>query len=128
VKQLQHYQTGWGNPASYSQAVRAGDLIVTCGQLGAAPGDPPVSFAAQAETALRRLVAVVESAGGGVETILRINGYLASMDDFPTYDRIYREIVAVDPKPARTTVQIGGFVEPLLVEVDAIAVVRAAAR
>jgi hypothetical protein len=30
-------------------------------------------------------------------------------------------VVAVEPKPTRTTVQIGGFVEPLLVEVDAVA-------
>ena len=121
---LEHFQAEWGNRASYSAAVRAGDLIVTCGQLGAEPGGPPVDFATQAETALRRLVAVVEQAGGGVETILRINGYLASMNDFASYDRIYRQVIGVDPKPTRTTVQLGGFVAPLLVEVDAIALAR----
>ena len=64
---------------------------------------------------------VVESAGGSVATILRINGYLQTMDYFEVYDEIYRRVVAVEPKPTRTTVQIGGFVEPLLVEVDAVA-------
>jgi 2-iminobutanoate/2-iminopropanoate deaminase len=122
---LEHFQADWGNPASYSQAVRAGNVIVTCGQLGAEPGGPPVAFETQAETALSRLLAVIEAAGGGVDTILRINCYLASMNDFPAYDRIYRSLIDVDPKPTRTTVQIGGFVAPLLVEVDAIAVARA---
>ncbi len=118
---IEHFQTDWGNPGSYSQAVRAGDLILTCGQLGAEPGGPAVPFAEQAETALRRLLAVIEAAGGSVETIVKINGYLASMDDFAAYDEIYRRLVAGDAKPARTTVQIGGFAAPLLVEVDAVA-------
>ena len=109
---------------SYSQAIRVGDLIFTCGQLGADPAGPPVDFVTQAETALRRLVGAVEAAGGSVETIVKVNGYLASMDDFPAYDAAYRVIIGVAPKPVRTTVQIGGFVAPLLVEVDAVAVVR----
>jgi len=118
---LEHIDSEWGNPGSYSQAVRSGPLIFTCGQLGAEPGGSEVDFATQAETALRRLVEVVERAGGGVETILKINGYLASMDDFSVYDEIYRRLIAVEPKPVRTTVQIGRFVDPLLIEVDAVA-------
>jgi enamine deaminase RidA (YjgF/YER057c/UK114 family) len=69
-------------------------------------------------------VSVVSASGGGADTIVRINGFLASMEDFPVYDRIYREVIGVEPKPTRTTVQIGGFVPPLLVEVDAVAVTR----
>jgi 2-iminobutanoate/2-iminopropanoate deaminase len=120
---LQHFHSE-GSEASYSAAVRVGDLIWTCGQLGAEPGGPAVDFETQAEAALKRLVAVVEEAGGSVETIVKINGYLASMSDFAAYDRIYRSVIAAQPMPARTTVQIGGFVEPLLVEVDAIAVAQ----
>jgi 2-iminobutanoate/2-iminopropanoate deaminase len=89
--------------------------------VGAEPDGDSVEFAGQAETALRRLVTVVESAGGSIATILRINGYLRTMDDFETYDEIYRRVIAVQPKPVRTTVQIGGFVDPLLIEVDAVA-------
>jgi 2-iminobutanoate/2-iminopropanoate deaminase len=118
---MRHFQAEWGNPGSYSQAVRLGDLIFTCGQLGAEPGGATVDFARQAETALRRLVTVVESAGGSIGTILRINGYLQTMDDFEAYDDIYRRVIAVEPKPVRTTVQIGGLVDPLLIEVDAVA-------
>ena len=67
------------------------------------------------------MLEAVEAAGGDAATILKINGYLADLADFPVYDRVYRELIAVDPKPARTTVQIAAFVPPVLVEVDAIA-------
>lgn len=112
----------WGNPGSYSQATCSTDLIFTCGQLGVDAGDTGVPFEVQARTALERMVATVCAAGGGVETILKINGFLADLADFPVYDRLYREIVGVDPRPARTTVQIAAFPPPILVEVDAIAV------
>ena len=117
---ITHFETQWGNPASYSQAVTDGNLIFVCGQLGVAAGEAPVPFEEQARTALTRLVACVREAGGDIDTILKINGYLADMSDFRYYDRIYRELISVDPKPARTTVQVGGFEAPILVEVDAI--------
>jgi 2-iminobutanoate/2-iminopropanoate deaminase len=121
---VEHFETGSGKPDSYSQAVRWGDMIYTSGQLGADPGGPEVSFAEQAEIALRRMVAAVEAAGGSLETILKINGYLTTLDDFPAYDAVYRKVIAVHPKPARTTIENGGFIAPCRVEVDAVAVAR----
>jgi 2-iminobutanoate/2-iminopropanoate deaminase len=67
------------------------------------------------------MVAVIREAGGSVDTILKVNGFLADLDDFLVYDRLYREIIGVEPKPARTTVQIAAFAAPILVEVDAVA-------
>jgi 2-iminobutanoate/2-iminopropanoate deaminase len=123
---IEHVQQPWGSPASYSQAVATEALIFTCGQLGVDAGGAEVSFEVQADTALRRLVAVIQAAGGSIETIVKVNGYLADLSDFPAYDRIYREILAISPMPARTTVQIAAFPPPILVEVDAVAVRRAA--
>ena len=121
---IQRFDAESGNPRSYSQAVRAGDLIFTCGQLGVDPGGKPLPFAEEVEICLRRLVSAVESAGGSIETILKVNGYLADLNDFPVYDEIYRRIIGVSPKPARTTVQIAAFPPPIRVEIDAVAVVR----
>ena len=123
---LRFHETGSGNPASYSAAVRAGDLIFTAGQIGVAPGSEPVGFRSQATKALRQVIEAVEAAGGGLETIVKVNGYLADLDDFPAYDELYRSIIGIHPKPARTTVQIARFPPPILVEVDAVAVARRA--
>jgi 2-iminobutanoate/2-iminopropanoate deaminase len=112
-------------PASerYSAAVSGAGLIVTCGQLGVAAGEAPVPFAVEAERALRSLVSVVEQAGGSIETILRINGYLADVSLFAAYDAAYMRVISVDPKPARTTVVVAGFKPPIQMEVEALALV-----
>lgn len=121
---LTFVQDPHGRPTSYSAAVRAGELIYTAGQIGAGVGGPPVNTAEQVRTALRLVIATVEAAGGGVETIVKVNAFLADLDDFPLYDQIYREIINLDPKPARTTVQIAALPHPLRIEVDAVATVR----
>ena len=118
---IEHFEVPWGNPSIYSSAVRHGDLIFTAGQLGIEEGKP-TDFATQAEIALTRLIGAVQAAGGGLETILKINAFLASMErDFATYNETYKRIIAVEPKPARTSFQIGGFPGAILLEVEAIA-------
>jgi 2-iminobutanoate/2-iminopropanoate deaminase len=116
-----YVDTSWSNPASYSAAVRHGDTIYTSGNLGVDPGEPPVGFATQCEVALNRMIASVEAAGGGLDTILRIGAYIRDIDDFEEWDAVYRRVIARTPMPVRTTVQIGGFAAPCMVEVDCIA-------
>lgn len=118
--QLNHVAMPWGGQ-SYSCAVKAAGLIYTSGHLGADPGGDVVPFREQAQTALKRLFATINEAGGSAETIIKINAYLATMSDFPEWDRVYRSMIEARPMPARTSVGIGGFVEPLLLEVDAVA-------
>jgi 2-iminobutanoate/2-iminopropanoate deaminase len=120
---MEHVQQPWGAPGSYSQAVRAGDVAFVAGHIGVEVGDPPVPLEQQVRTALTRLLATVELAGGSRETILKVNAYLASGEDFETYDAIYRELIGPEPMPARTTVEIGSFAAPILFEVDAVCAV-----
>jgi 2-iminobutanoate/2-iminopropanoate deaminase len=107
---------------NYSTAVRSNDLIFTSGHLGTTAG-VAASFGEQLRAALGSVLAAVESLGGSRETLLKVNGYIASVEDFPEYHRVYREVLGEGPLPARTTVQIGGFEPPFLVEMDAIAAV-----
>ncbi len=109
---------------NYSTAVRSNDLIFVSGHLGATPGGPAISFEEQLRAALASVLAAVESLGGTRETLLKVNGYIADVGDFPEYHRIYREVLGPGPLPARTTVQVGGFEPPVLVEMDAIAAAR----
>lgn len=107
-------------PRSYSQAVRYGTLIITAGHLGTAPGEA-ATIEQQTRSALTQLLATVEQAGGSAETILRVNAYLATIDDFEAFDDVYRDVIGLEKRPTRTTVEIGCFKPPYLVEVDAIA-------
>jgi enamine deaminase RidA (YjgF/YER057c/UK114 family) len=81
----------------------------------------PVPFKQQAHTALERLLATIQKAGGSAATIIKVNAYLDTMSDFPQWDEIYRAMIPSGPMPARTSIEIGGFAEPLLLEIDAVA-------
>ena len=110
--------------SNYSTAVRSGELIFVSGQLGAEPHGPAVPFDVQLRTALASLFAAVTALGSGIDLLLKVNGYIARVEDFPDYHRIYRAEFGDAPRPARTTVQVGAFEAPILVEIDAIARVR----
>lgn len=121
-----HGFLAFGSTPRYSSSVLTGDLIITSGQIGAAAGGAPVPFERQAELALQSLIRAVEGAGGGCETILRVNSFLARLEDFDAYDAVYARIINSTPRPARRTVVIAQFKPPILVEVDAIALARTA--
>lgn len=118
---IEHVTMPWDQPLSYSAAVSCSGLIFTSGHLGAEPGGDPVPFKDQARTALERLLATIQRAGGSGETIIKVNAYLATISDFTDWDEIYRSMIPMHPMPARTSIEIGGFAEPLLLEVDAVA-------
>jgi enamine deaminase RidA (YjgF/YER057c/UK114 family) len=118
---LEHVVMPWGQAKSYSCAIKARGLIYTSGHLGAIAGGEVVPFREQARVALERLFGTIREAGGDIATIIKINAYLATMSDFPEWDEIYRATIPLKRMPARTSIGIGGFVKPLLLEVDAVA-------
>ena len=74
---------------------------------------------AQTRQALANIAAILAEAGASLDDLVSVTVFLASMDDFAAYDAVYRELVP-DPKPARATV--GAAIAPLLVEIQATAV------
>jgi len=121
---IEHYLDEANSGENYSTAVRYRDLIFVSGQLGVVPQGEDATFEAQLRTALENLVSAVESLGGDRGTLLKVTGYIADVDYFPVYHALYREILGPGPLPARTTVQVGRFDPPILVEIDAIAATR----
>src|SRR3990170_126076 len=75
----------------YSQAVHAGDLVFTAGQIGADPvsGALADGVAAQAERSLANLWAVLSAAGTGFERLVKVTIFLADMADFDAVNEVY---------------------------------------
>ena len=102
----------------YSQAVRAGDLIFTAGQLGIVPGTKDFAgpdIEAQTRQALENLKAVLEAAGSCLEHAVKNTVFLADMGEFARMNAVYAEYFSGNP-PARSAVQaaalpLGGRVE-----------------
>lgn len=109
----------------YSQAVVHGGLVFVAGQVPLDPGTGKPcgdTIEEQSERTLLNLEAVLRASGSGLEQLLRVTVFLASMDDFPRFNRVYERILG-EARPARTTVEAGGLPLGLKVEVDAIAAV-----
>jgi 2-iminobutanoate/2-iminopropanoate deaminase len=106
----------------YSQAIRAGDLVFTAGQIGADPGSGTLAegVEAQAERALRNLAAILDAAGTATERVIKTTIFLADMADFAAVNQVYARHFST-PYPARSTVAVRDLPKGALVEIEAIA-------
>ena len=116
-----------GAPAAagpYSQAIRAGDLVFTAGQLGMDPasGELAPDIAGQAKRALRNLEAILTAAGSGLDRLVKVTVYLAEIGDWPAVNEVYAAILP-EPYPARSAFAVKDLPKSALVEIEAVATV-----
>jgi 2-iminobutanoate/2-iminopropanoate deaminase len=106
----------------YSQAIRAGELIFTAGQVGADPqtGSLAEGVAAQADQALRNLAAVLEAAGTGLDRVVKTTIFLVDMDDFAAVNEVYASHLS-PPFPARSTFAVQALPKGAQVEIEMVA-------
>ena len=108
----------------YSQAIRAGNLLFTSGQV---PLDPATGnlvsgdFEAQTRRVFENLKAVLTAAGATFSNVTKATVYLARMEDFAAMNGIYAQYFG-DHKPARTTVAVAGLPKGAPLEIDLVAV------
>lgn len=106
----------------YSNAVACGDIVYVSGMHAGSPnGIVGETMYEQAREALRRIVALVEAAGGSVERITRLTIYVTDISLRAEFARARSEVFSA-PLPAATLLEVSGFVVPgLLVEIEATA-------
>lgn len=116
--------TAFERSASYSRAVRQGDLIAVSGTAATGPDGAalePGDTYGQARICFERALRAVTELGGSRETVLRTRIYLTRESDWREAVRAHAEAFAgVDP--ANTTLYVAGFIPPgvlLEVELDA---------
>lgn len=103
----------------FSHAVRWGDLVFTAGQVGSVDPLAP-DIETQARQALDALEDALTKGGASIESVLRVEAFLASADHVGAWNEAFTERFPTSP-PARTTL-VAGFVVPgLLIEVQAVA-------
>lgn len=110
----------------YSQGVIAGNLLFTAGQIALDPATGqivPGDVTAQTERVMQNLAAVLAQAGASWRDVVKTTVYLHDMADFPRVNEIYGRTIG-DARPARSTVQVSALPRGVLVEIDAVAVVR----
>lgn len=109
----------------YSQAIRAGELVFTAGQLGIDPASGELvgeGTAEQAERALLNLGAILASAGSGMDRLVKVTVYLADIGDWPAVNEVYARLVP-EPFPARSAFAVKDLPKGARVEIEAVAMV-----
>jgi len=110
--------------ARYSQGILVGNTLYVQGVIALDPATNKLidgSMSVQARRVFDSLKAIVEKAGLTMADVVKVTAFLADLDDYPTFNEIYRQYFTADPPPVRTTVQATMPFGALL-EVDVIAV------
>lgn len=106
----------------YSQAVTAGNLVFTSGQIAINPETGNVEASTveeQTEQVCKNLNAVLEAAGSSIKKVVKTTCYLQNMEDFSKFNEVYGKFFT--EKPARSCVAVKTLPKNVLVEIDTIA-------
>ena len=106
----------------YSQAVRAGDMLFTSGQLGLNPETDVLAegVRAQADQALKNLGAILHEAGLDYKDVIKTVVFIKNMADFKTVNEVYAQYFTAN-YPARSCVEVAALPMGGLVEVECVA-------
>jgi enamine deaminase RidA (YjgF/YER057c/UK114 family) len=120
---------GWPRPQGYANGIKArGELVFVGGMVGSdSAGRFPDGFVAQAEQALRNIVAVLREGGASPRHLVRLTWYVRDMAEYiaarPALGPVYRAVIG-DHYPAMALVEVARLVEPQArLEIEATAVV-----
>jgi 2-iminobutanoate/2-iminopropanoate deaminase len=110
----------------YSQAIRAGNLVFTAGQIALDPATQLVVAPGIAEQTMRvmeNLKAILEAAGTSLDRVVKATVYLKDFNDFAAMNTVYGAYLAQEgvTPPARSTVEVSRLPKDVLVEIDLIA-------
>lgn len=109
----------------YSQAIQAGKLLFVSGLTGTNPETGKLQGEAvgeQVRQCLENLGVILKEAGVSYENVVKTTCFLADMNDFQEFNKVYAEYLT--GKPARSCVAVRTLPMNALCEVEAIAYVE----
>src|SRR3954471_18493972 len=117
-------------PPSYTHVVEVtapGRLVYISGQLGTDREGHVVGnvgdFRAQAVQVFDNLKAALAAVGASFKDVVKVNSYLADIDDMPILREVRAPYLNPEALPASTTLAVSGFARPsALLEVEMVAV------
>ncbi len=108
----------------YQQAIKAGNLVFTSGQIPISPQTGEVDAGGiedQTRRVIDNLKAVLEAAGSSLDLVVKTTVFLRDMDDFPAMNKVYATYFKAETAPARSTVQVARLPRNVAVEIEAVA-------
>ncbi len=127
AKQLIHTESAPAAVGPYSQAIvaPAGKTVYLSGQIGLEPGTGELvseNFEGQVRQSFANMKAVIEAAGGTLDSVVKLTLYLTDLSKFTSANAIMADIIP-QPYPARTTIGVASLPKGAQFEIEAIIVV-----
>jgi 2-iminobutanoate/2-iminopropanoate deaminase len=109
----------------YSQGIAAAGLLFVAGQLPADPATSaiPDGIEAQTRQSLSNVATILEAGGASLASVVKTTVFLKNMNDFAAMNAVYGTFFTAAP-PARSTIEVARLPRDVLIEVEAIAVVK----
>lgn len=113
-----------GKVGAFSQVVEANGFVFLAGQVGDDPTTGRLiegGFEAETRQTLANVRRLLQAVGLDLIDIVQARTYLVDMDDFGSYNAVWREHFPTDP-PTRATIGVAGLVPPYRIEIEVVAV------
>jgi 2-iminobutanoate/2-iminopropanoate deaminase len=110
----------------YSQAVIAGNMLYTSGQIAINPQSGLLEMddiKSETNLVMKNLAAVLEAAGTDFSSIIKCTIFIKDMDQFADINSVYGSYFNEDAAPARETVEVARLPKDVNVEISAIALI-----
>lgn len=110
------------NNATYSQAVRLGDVLYLSGQLGVDPATrelAPGGIQAQTRQAIANIAAILAAAGSSFRQVAKVNIFITDFSLLPAMNEVYGPLFP--HRPAKTTVEVSRLDKGALIEIEVVA-------
>jgi len=108
----------------YNQAIKAGNLVFTAGQIAINPKSNQVedtTIEGQTKQVILNLQAILQKAGADLSTVVKTTVFLKNMNDFQAMNSVYASFFVENP-PARSTVEVVRLPKDVLVEIECVAI------
>ncbi len=109
----------------YSQAVVSNGFVFASGQLPLNPetGRMPTDISEQAGQALTNLKSILEAAGAGMDSVVKVTIFLAEIADFAKVNEVYSAFFS-RPYPARSCFAVKDLPKGAGLEIEAVAALK----
>jgi 2-iminobutanoate/2-iminopropanoate deaminase len=111
----------------YSQAISVNGMVYTSGVIPMNPETKEIAgddITVQTDRVLKSLSALLEDAGSSMDMVVKTTCFLQDLNDFATFNEIYSTYFTGENPPARSTVQVAKLPLGVLIEVEAVALLK----
>ncbi len=110
---------------SYNQAVLAGNMLFTSGQIATNPATGKLvtnTIEAETKQVMENMKAVLAAAEMSFENVVKTSIFISNMNDFTKINAVYGSYFNADTAPARETVEVANLPKFVNVEISMIAI------